>query len=95
MTDATPTTEVSAPASYTLWQLVRYMLALGTWGNASGIDRARVVAYADYVGGGYGVPTFGPTNYAACLGSGATNGGAPYGSPWDADGAFRAQVKGR
>ena len=32
MTDATPTTEVSAPASYTLWQLVRYMLALGTWG---------------------------------------------------------------
>jgi prepilin-type N-terminal cleavage/methylation domain-containing protein/prepilin-type processing-associated H-X9-DG protein len=47
------------------------------------------------VAGGYGVPTFGPSNYTACLGSGTTNGGAPYGSPWDADGAFRAQFSVR
>jgi prepilin-type N-terminal cleavage/methylation domain-containing protein/prepilin-type processing-associated H-X9-DG protein len=46
------------------------------------------------VGGGYGVPVFGPVNYAACLGSGATVGGPPYGSPWDADGLFRAAAKG-
>ena len=32
MTDAAPTTEATAPTSYTLWQLVRYTLALGTWG---------------------------------------------------------------
>jgi prepilin-type N-terminal cleavage/methylation domain-containing protein/prepilin-type processing-associated H-X9-DG protein len=47
------------------------------------------------VGGGYGVEVLGPTNYAACVGSGATNGGPPYGSPWDADGAFRAGVRGK
>jgi hypothetical protein len=46
------------------------------------------------VAGGYGVPMFGPTNYAACTGSGTTNGGPPYGSPWDADGIFRAAVNG-
>jgi prepilin-type N-terminal cleavage/methylation domain-containing protein/prepilin-type processing-associated H-X9-DG protein len=46
------------------------------------------------VGGGYGVPVFGPVNYGACIGSGTTNGGAPYGSPWNADGMFQAQVKG-
>ena len=45
------------------------------------------------VGGGYGVPIFGPVNYGACMGSGTTAGGAPYGSPWDADGIFRAKVK--
>ncbi len=47
------------------------------------------------VGGGYGVAAFGPVNYCASIGSGATNGGAPYGSPWDADGLFRAAVNGR
>jgi prepilin-type N-terminal cleavage/methylation domain-containing protein/prepilin-type processing-associated H-X9-DG protein len=47
------------------------------------------------VAGGYGVPTFGPANYVACTGTATTNGGAPYGSPWDADGMFRAQVIGR
>ena len=47
------------------------------------------------VGGGYGVAQFGPTNYAACTGTGMTNGGAPYGSPWAADGVFRAKEKGR
>jgi prepilin-type N-terminal cleavage/methylation domain-containing protein/prepilin-type processing-associated H-X9-DG protein len=46
------------------------------------------------VGGGYGVPVLGPVNYAACTGSGATDGGPPYGSPWDADGVFRAGVSG-
>jgi hypothetical protein len=44
------------------------------------------------VGGGYGVATLGPVNYAACIGTGTTSGGAPYGSPWDADGLFRAQT---
>jgi len=47
------------------------------------------------VGGGFGVASFGPVNYAACIGSGTTSGGAPYGSPWDADGVFRARVDGK
>ena len=38
------------------------------------------------IGPAYGVPVLGPTNYAACNGSG-TNGG----SPWDADGPFIAK----
>ena len=46
------------------------------------------------VGGGYGVPVLGPVNYGACVGSGTTNGGPPYGSPWDADGMFRAGENG-
>jgi prepilin-type processing-associated H-X9-DG protein len=33
----------------------------------------------------------GPTNYAACQGSGTTQGGPPFGTPWNADGLFRAQ----
>jgi prepilin-type N-terminal cleavage/methylation domain-containing protein/prepilin-type processing-associated H-X9-DG protein len=41
------------------------------------------------VGGGYGVPTLGPTNYAACAGTGTVDGGAPFGNPWDSDGMFR------
>jgi prepilin-type N-terminal cleavage/methylation domain-containing protein/prepilin-type processing-associated H-X9-DG protein len=44
------------------------------------------------VGGGYGVSVLGPVNYGACIGSGTTDGGAPYGSPWDADGMFQAQI---
>jgi len=44
------------------------------------------------VSSAYGVSNMGPTNYAACIGSGTTNGGAPYGSPWNADGAFQAQI---
>ncbi len=47
------------------------------------------------VGSGYGVPVFGPVNYVACTGSGTTVGGPPYGSPWDADGVFRAAINGR
>lgn len=42
------------------------------------------------VGGGYGVSTFGPTNYAVCIGSGINPGGT-LGSPWNADGMFRAR----
>jgi prepilin-type N-terminal cleavage/methylation domain-containing protein/prepilin-type processing-associated H-X9-DG protein len=38
----------------------------------------------------YGEPVIGPTNYAACLGSGTTNGAAPFGSPLNADGMFMA-----
>ncbi len=37
----------------------------------------------------YGEPVIGPTNYAACLGSGTTNGGAPFGSPLNTDGMFQ------
>lgn len=32
MTDMTSAAEVAPPPSYSLWHLVRYMLALGTWG---------------------------------------------------------------
>jgi prepilin-type processing-associated H-X9-DG protein len=46
------------------------------------------------VGSGYGVPVLGPVNYCACTGSGTTGGGPPYGSPWDADGMFRAAAPG-
>lgn len=45
------------------------------------------------VSAGYGLAQFGPTNYAACVGTGTTKGGAPFGTPWDADGAFRARDK--
>jgi len=45
------------------------------------------------ISGGYGVEAFGPTNYAACLGTGTTKGGAPFGSPWNADGPFEAKIK--
>lgn len=47
------------------------------------------------VDGGYGVATFGPTNYAVCVGSGTTNGSAPYGLMWNSDGMFTAKHKGR
>ena len=30
--DTTTTQDAAAGASYTMWQLVRYMLGLGTWG---------------------------------------------------------------
>jgi prepilin-type N-terminal cleavage/methylation domain-containing protein/prepilin-type processing-associated H-X9-DG protein len=42
------------------------------------------------LGGGYGLSQIGPTNYAVCNGTGTTNGAAPFGSPWNADGMFRA-----
>jgi prepilin-type N-terminal cleavage/methylation domain-containing protein/prepilin-type processing-associated H-X9-DG protein len=37
----------------------------------------------------YGLSQIGPTNYAVCVGSGTTNGGAPYGSPLNSDGMFQ------
>ncbi len=39
--------------------------------------------------GDYGLPTMGPTNYAVCVGTGTTKGGAPYGSPLNSDGMFQ------
>lgn len=43
------------------------------------------------VGGGYGLTTFGPTNYAVCVGTGTTRGGPPLGSAWNSDGMFQAK----
>jgi prepilin-type processing-associated H-X9-DG protein len=40
--------------------------------------------------GTYGVPAIGPTNYAVCVGTGASP-GASLGSPWNSDGMFEAQ----
>ena len=51
-------------------------------------DRGTAVSSA------YGVTNMGPTNYAACTGSGV-NTGAGLGSPWNADGAFQARVAQR
>lgn len=50
---------------------------------------------AGSLGGGYGLATIGATNYAACIGSGTTNGAAPFGSPWNADGLFQARLPTR
>jgi prepilin-type processing-associated H-X9-DG protein len=47
------------------------------------------------VDGGYGVQNFGPTNYAVCIGTGTTKGGAPYGLMWNTDGMFTAKIKFR
>src|SRR5579871_2842646 len=38
--------------------------------------------------GDYGEPVIGPTNYAVCVGTGTVNGGPPFGSPLNSDGAF-------
>ena len=38
--------------------------------------------------GDYGLQQIGPTNYAVCVGTGTTNGGAPFGSPLNSDGMF-------
>jgi prepilin-type N-terminal cleavage/methylation domain-containing protein/prepilin-type processing-associated H-X9-DG protein len=43
----------------------------------------------------YGEPVIGPTNYAVCVGTGTTNGGAPFGTPWNADGMFKAKIHTR
>ncbi len=42
----------------------------------------------------YGVPTMGPTNYAVCVGSGATP-GQPLGSPLNSDGMFQGVTGNR
>ena len=44
------------------------------------------------VSSAYGVTNMGPTNYAACIGSGTNGGVGPAGSAWNADGAFQAKV---
>jgi prepilin-type N-terminal cleavage/methylation domain-containing protein/prepilin-type processing-associated H-X9-DG protein len=38
--------------------------------------------------GDYGMTQIGPTNYAVCVGTGTTNGVAPFGSPLNSDGMF-------
>ena len=45
------------------------------------------------LGGGYGLDNIGVTNYCANNGTGTTNGVAPFGSPWNSDGMFRAKTK--
>jgi prepilin-type N-terminal cleavage/methylation domain-containing protein len=47
----------------------------------------------DPVDGGYGVQSFGPVNYAVCIGTGTTDGGPPYGLMWNTDGMFSAKYK--
>jgi len=47
------------------------------------------------VSSAYGVTNLAPTNYAACVGSGTTQGGPPFGSAWNADGVFQAQTPNR
>jgi prepilin-type N-terminal cleavage/methylation domain-containing protein/prepilin-type processing-associated H-X9-DG protein len=43
------------------------------------------------VSSAYGITNMGPTNYAVCIGSGTTNGGAPFGNMWSTDGMFQYQ----
>jgi prepilin-type processing-associated H-X9-DG protein len=73
-----PTLNISSDNQYAVQQTIPLFLCPS--------DRMRPV------GGGYGVSVLGPVNYGACLGSGTTNGDAPYGNPWDADGMFQAQI---
>jgi prepilin-type N-terminal cleavage/methylation domain-containing protein/prepilin-type processing-associated H-X9-DG protein len=76
-----PTYDISADNQFAVSQTVRLFLCPS--------DRTETL------GGGYGVSQLGVTNYAVCLGTGTTFGGAPFGSPWDADGIFRAQKRTR
>jgi prepilin-type N-terminal cleavage/methylation domain-containing protein/prepilin-type processing-associated H-X9-DG protein len=76
-----PTLTISEPNQFAVQQVVQLFLCPS--------DRMTPVS------GGYGVALFGPTNYGACIGSGTTNGQAPYGSPWEADGMFQAQMPTR
>jgi prepilin-type processing-associated H-X9-DG protein len=73
-----PTLNITADNQYAVQQVIPLFLCPS--------DRMRPI------GGGYGVSVLGPVNYGACLGSGTTNGDAPYGSPWDTDGMFQAQI---
>jgi prepilin-type N-terminal cleavage/methylation domain-containing protein/prepilin-type processing-associated H-X9-DG protein len=75
-----PTLNITADNQFAVQQIVRLFLCPSDRGQP--------------VGGAYGVQQFGPVNYVACMGTGTTAGGAPYGSPWDADGVFRAGVNG-
>jgi chromate transport protein ChrA len=48
MNETSPPTELSPPATYTLWQLVRYMLELGTWASAVGAAVIGIIATSAY-----------------------------------------------
>jgi prepilin-type N-terminal cleavage/methylation domain-containing protein/prepilin-type processing-associated H-X9-DG protein len=71
-----PTYAVTADNQFAVQQVVKIFLCPS--------DKQEPVSVA------YGQPVIGPTNYAACIGSGTTNGGAPFGSPLNADGMFQA-----
>jgi prepilin-type processing-associated H-X9-DG protein len=70
-----PTYTVTAANQFAVQQTVKLFLCPS--------DKQTPVSVA------YGMPVIGPTNYAACIGSGTTNGGAPFGSPLNADGMFQ------
>lgn len=72
-----PTFNISPANQFAIQQIVPTFLCPS--------DRMEPVSVA------YGEPIIGPTNYAVCIGTGTTNGGPPFGSPWNADGMFRAK----
>jgi len=76
-----PTYNISAPNVFAVQQVIPMFLC------PSDVQQS--------VDGGYGVATFGPTNYAVCIGTGTTKGSAPYGLMWNSDGMFTAQVQFR
>jgi prepilin-type N-terminal cleavage/methylation domain-containing protein/prepilin-type processing-associated H-X9-DG protein len=71
-----PAYNISAANQFAVQQVVKLFLCPS--------DQMQPVSAA------YGVPVLGPTNYAVCVGTGTTNGGAPFGSPLSADGLFSA-----
>jgi prepilin-type N-terminal cleavage/methylation domain-containing protein/prepilin-type processing-associated H-X9-DG protein len=73
-----PNFTISGPNQFAIQQIVKLFLCPS--------DKAQPVSVA------YGEPVIGPTNYAVCIGTGTTNGGAPFGSPWNADGMFIAKT---
>jgi len=73
-----PTYTISAANQFAVQQRVKLFLCAS--------DKMQPVS------SGYGLPTIGPTNYAVCTGTGTTNGGPPFGSPWNSDGIFRAKI---
>jgi prepilin-type N-terminal cleavage/methylation domain-containing protein/prepilin-type processing-associated H-X9-DG protein len=70
-----PTYNITAANQFAVQQVVKLFLCAS--------DKQEPVSVA------YGSPVIGPTNYAACIGSGTTNGAAPFGSPLGADGMFQ------
>jgi prepilin-type processing-associated H-X9-DG protein len=80
MFDVTNNFNISAANQFAVQQIVKLFLCPGDKGQPVATNAAT----------DYGVPVMGPTNYAVCIGSGTTNGGAPYGSPLNADGMFMA-----
>ena len=70
-----PSYNITAANQFAVGQVVKLFLCPS--------DKQQPVSVA------YGAPVIGPTNYAACLGSGTTNWAAPFGSPLNADGMFQ------